>query len=88
MPTFLRRRSPPPSMRPLAWLQTMEQSRARLFPPENDTRTSCSNTIKSRESCAASQLQVVVVVVVLRPGGRDPGKLRQGQRIARRTPIF
>jgi len=85
MPTFLRRRGPRP-VRSLAWLQTTEQSRLRLFfPPENDTRMSCSNAIKSRGSCTASQLRAVVV---LRPGGRDPGSLREGQRIARRMPIF
>jgi len=86
MPTLPRRRSPRP-VRPLTWLQTTEMPRLRLFfPPENDTRRSCSNAIKSRRSCTASQLRVVMVV--LRPGGRDPWSLRQGQRIARRMPIF
>ena len=85
MPTFLRRGGPRP-VRSLAWLHTTEQSRLCLFfPPKNDTRMSCSNAIKSRGSCTASQLQVVVV---LGPGGRDPGSLREGQRIARRMPIF
>ena len=86
MPTFPCRRSPWP-VRPLTWTQTTEKSRLSLFfPSENDTRTSCSNAIKSRRSCTASQLRVVMVV--LRPGGRDPWSLGQGQRIARRMPIF
>ena len=75
-----RRRRP---LRPLAWLQTTEQSQLRLFfLPESGLQMSCSTATRRRGSCTMSRPRLVAA-----PRGRNPGGLGRVKRTVRRLRI-